>query len=187
VRGLQRTLPSDALVFIDAGNCVGWAVHYLAVTPPQEIHSCLSMGPMGFAVGAVVGAKLGAPTKTCLALVGDGAFLMHGTEVSTAARYGVGAIWVVLYDDDLHMVSQGQQHFAPAKDPGIWSELYALGSPDLTGFAKALGADAYKVDSPAELAQAMPQVLAQAALGRPQVVVAHIDRQSIPPYYNPQY
>jgi acetolactate synthase-1/2/3 large subunit len=189
VRVLQQCLPRDSMVFVDAGNCVGWAAHYFAVDPPQEIHSCLSMGPMGFAVGAVVGAKLGAPAKTCLALVGDGAFLMHGAEVSTASRYRVGAIWVVLYDDDLHMVSQGQEHFFPdARDPGIWSELYALGGPDLLKVAQGLGADAYAVHRPGELEGLMPTVLARAnSSGRPQVIVAHIDRTSCPPYYNPQY
>lgn len=189
VRVLQGALPPTSMIFIDAGNCVGWAAHYLAVDPPQEIHSCLSMGPMGFAVGAVVGAKLGAPHRTCLALVGDGAFLMHGAEVSTASRHRVGAIWVVLYDDDLHMVSQGQEHFFPDKhDPGIWSELYALGRPDIAGFARAMGADAHEVHAPAELQRVMPQVIARAdTAGHPQVVVAHIHRASSPPYYNPQY
>ena len=33
-----------------------------------------------FAVGAVVGAKMGRPDETCIALVGDGAFMMHGAE-----------------------------------------------------------------------------------------------------------
>ena len=47
-------------------------------------------------IGAVIGAKLARPEATCVALTGDGAFLMHGSEISTAKRYGVGAIWIVL-------------------------------------------------------------------------------------------
>ena len=51
-------LPVGSQVFVDSGNCVGWALHYLALDPPSAVHSALAMGPMGFAVGAVIGAKL---------------------------------------------------------------------------------------------------------------------------------
>lgn len=182
VRILQETLPRDSMIMLDAGNCVAWGIHYFVIDPPQEIHSSLAMGPMGFAVGAVVGAKVGQPYKTCVALVGDGAFMMHGAEVSTAKHYKVGAIWVVLYDDDHHMVSQGQTHyFTDENDPKVWERLYRLGKPDLLKFAEGLGADAYAVGSPAQLKQAMPLVLERAACGMPQVIVADIERSSINP------
>ena len=177
MRVLQATLPDDCLIFLDAGNCVGWGIHYFSIDPPREIHSSLAMGPMGFAVGAVIGAKIGRPDKTCLALVGDGAFMMHGAEVSTAQAYGVGAIWVVLQDNDLHMVSQGMQYVYPDPDD-VWNQLYRLGTPDLIKFAEGLGADAYAVDSPAALQAVMPTVLEKAnTQGRPQVIVAAINQQ----------
>lgn len=184
---LNDALPKGALVFLDAGNCVGWAIHYMALDPPNEIHSALDMGPMGFGVGAVIGARMAAPDRACVALVGDGAFLMHGAEVSTAARYGVGAIWVVLNDDDLAMVSQGMGKLEPVPDePAAWRHYYDLGTPDVAAFARALGADAYDVAAPAEFEAALAQALAGAAAHRPQVIVAHIDRSEIPPYYQGQ-
>lgn len=186
VRVLQSQLPADSLIFLDAGNCVGWGVHYFTVNPPQEIHSSLAMGPMGFAVGAVVGAKIGAPGRTCVALVGDGAFMMHGSEVSTAQAHAVGAIWVVLQDDDLHMVSQGMQYLYP--DPkDVWNHLYRLGKPDLVKFAEGLGADAYLVDCPTELGALLPAVLEKAdTKNRPQVIVAKINQKSLDPYFPPK-
>ena len=186
VRVLQTTLPDDCLIFLDAGNCVGWGIHYFTVDAPREIHSSLAMGPMGFAVGAVIGAKIGRPEKTCIALVGDGAFMMHGAEVSTAQAYGVGAIWVVLQDNDLHMVSQGMQYLYP--DPNdVWNDLYRLGTPDLIKFAEGLGADAYRVDSPSALEEIMPTVLDKAnTQGRPQVIVAAINQKSLDPYFPPR-
>lgn len=188
VRVLQDTLPKDALLFLDSGNCVGWGGHYFAIDPPRAIHSSLAMGPMGFAVGAVLGAKLGCPQRCCVALVGDGAFLMHGSEVSTAQAYGIGAIWVVLQDDDLHMVSQGMAvRYAKQPDPQAYNELYRLGQPDLVKVAEGLGAEAHGIDSPAQLVALMPKLLAGAAQGRPQVVVAHIARAPLPPYYTKDY
>jgi acetolactate synthase I/II/III large subunit len=185
-RVLEETLPSDSLIFLDAGNCVGWGIHYFTIDAPREIHSSLAMGPMGFAVGAVIGAKMGRPEKTCIALVGDGAFMMHGAEVSTAQAHGVGAIWVVLKDDDLHMVSQGMQYLYP--DPkDVWDGLYRLGTPDLVKVAEGLGADAYSVDCPAALQAIMPTVLDKANnQHRPQVIVATIDQKSIDPYFPPK-
>lgn len=188
VRVLQEVLPKDAIVMLDAGNCVGWGIHYLVVDPPMQCHSSLAMGPMGFGVGAVIGAKIATPDRTCIALVGDGAFMMQGAEVSTAKQYGVGAIWIVLYDNDLNMVSQGQAHFFPdSQDPNVWAELYRLGHPNLADYAKGLGADAYGIKTPEELKQTLKIAIDHAAQGKPQVIVAHIDRQSVPPYYLKDY
>ncbi len=191
MRVLQDTLPPDQVtkLFVDAGNCVGWCLHYLTVSSPWAIHSALSMGPMGFAVGAVIGAKMGMPGATCIAIVGDGAFMMHGAEVSTARQYGVGAIWIVLNDNNLNMVNQGMTFFAPdQQDPDVWQEMYELGQPDLVKFAEGLGADAYLVDNPAKLAAILPLVLEQANTAcKPQVIVAQINSRSVPPYYNPMY
>jgi len=189
VRVVQAALPRDAMVMLDAGNCVGWGLHYFVTNPPQEIHSSLAMGPMGFGVGAVIGAKLARPERACLALVGDGAFMMHGAEVSTAAHYGIGAIWIVLLDDDLRMVSQGMAHYFPDEtEPTVWDRQYRLGKPDIVKFAEGLGADAYLVENTARLEAILATVLRQAdEESRPQVVVARIAPASVPPYFNPQY
>jgi acetolactate synthase-1/2/3 large subunit len=186
VRVLQATLPEDAIIMLDCGNCVGWGIHYFVVNPPQQIHSSLAMGPMGFGVGSVIGAKMGCPEKTCIALVGDAAFMMHGAEVSTAQAHNVGAIWVVMQDDDLHMVSQGMQYLYP--DPNdVWDHLYRVGKPDIVKFAQSLGADAYGIESPAELQSLMPKVLEAAnAQNKPQVIVAKINQKSIDPYFPPK-
>jgi len=185
-RVLKATLPPESMIFLDAGNCVGWGIHYYVTNAPQEVHSSLAMGPMGFAVGAVIGAKMGRPDKTCVALVGDGAFMMHGAEVSTAQAHNVGAIWIVLDDADLHMVSQGMQYLFP--DPNdVWGTLYRLGNPDLVKFAQGLGADAYLIDSPQQLQELMPKVIDAADhQNRPQVIVAKINQSSLDPYFPPK-
>ena len=171
-------------VFIDAGNCVGWSLNNLVVDPPLQYHSALGMGPMGFGVGAVIGGKLAAPDQTCISITGDGAFLMHGAEVSTAAQYRIGAIWVVLYDNDLAMVSQGMAALFPPAPP--WVDYYALGAPDLVKFSEGLGAQAVAVtkdQGPAAFKAALQTAIRQAADNkRPQVIIAHIDTAPMPPY-----
>jgi acetolactate synthase-1/2/3 large subunit len=178
---LSEKLPPGSHVFIDAGNCVGWALHYLEINPPTQVHSALAMGPMGFGVGSVIGAKLGSPDRVCVGIVGDGAFLMHGSEVSTAAQHGVGVIWIVLFDKDLAMVSQGMEHYFPGSE---WKRYYSLGNPDLAMFAEALGATTYTIHSPKEFRRAFSQAIK--AKKKPQVIIAHPDTKEIPPYYPPR-
>jgi acetolactate synthase-1/2/3 large subunit len=187
-RVMQEELPaSDTIILLDSCNSVGWGLHYLVARPGFDTHASLDMGPMGFAIGAVIGAKLARPDATCVALTGDGAFLMHGAEISTARRYGVGAIWIVLQDDDLGMVSQGLSVVYKDVDPAVWHKMFNLGSPDLVAFATGLGADAVAIDRPDELAVALKAALAGAQAGRPQVIVAKVDRTAVPPYYTPPY
>jgi acetolactate synthase-1/2/3 large subunit len=187
VRVVNETLTSGH-VFIDAGNCVGWSLNNLVVDPPLLYHSALDMGPMGWGVCAVVGAKIAAPNDTCLAIVGDGAFMMHAAEVSTAAAQSAGAIWIVLYDNDLAMVSQGMGGlFPPASD---WTDYYALGGPDLVKVAEGFGADAVavtKTQGPAQFKQALQGAIANAdQRKKPQVIVVGIDTQPMPAYGWPQ-
>jgi acetolactate synthase-1/2/3 large subunit len=174
----------DGEVFIDAGNCVGWSLNYLVIDAPVRYQSALAMGPMGFASGAVVGGKLGNPDKPSVAIIGDGAFMMHGAEVSTAAQNRVGAVWIVLADNDLAMVSQGMDQLIPTLAP--WEKSYELGSPDLAMFARGLGADAVTIarnQGADAFRAALEKALASAAKDqKPQVIVVEIDTAPMPPY-----
>jgi acetolactate synthase-1/2/3 large subunit len=184
-RVLNEILPDDAMVFIDAGNCVGWGLHCLLIDRRQEFHSALAMGPMGFGVCGVIGARYGRPDRLAVALVGDGALMMHLGEISTAAAHRVGAIWVVLADGDLRMVSQGMDRIFKA--PGGYDADYRLGTTDLRKVAEGLGADAHDLHRPEDLRAAWPDVLRGAAAGRPQLLVAHIDTKAAPPFWIAPY
>lgn len=177
-------LVHEGEIFIDAGNCVGWSLNNLVVDPPLRYQSALAMGPMGFGVAAVVGAKMAQPDKPCVAIVGDGAFMMHGAEVSTAAQYRTGAVWVVLYDNDLAMVSQGMAQLLPPAPS--WQDYYKLGAPDLVLFSQGLGAEAVAI-TPDQGTEAFRTALVKAldsaqTSGKPQVIVVHINTQPSPPY-----
>ena len=183
MKALNEQLPKGSNIFVDSGNCVGWAMNYLTIDPPSAVHIALGMGVMGWSVGAVIGAKMARPSVPCVSLTGDGAFLMHGSELATAAAHNVGAVYVVLRDNDLGMVSQGMSFFYP-QTPGHFQNLYRLGNPDLRMYAQALGANAVDISSPAEFRTALTNALAQADLqSKPQVIVCHIDAGPLPPYY----
>lgn len=184
-RILNELLPDEAMIFCDSGNCVGWGLHYLVIREKQEWHSALAMGTMGFGVCASIGARLGNPNRLCVALVGDGAVLMHAGEISTASANGIGVIWIVLADNNLNMVAQGMSHVFPSDEN--YKETYRLGSNDLVKMAQALGADAVEISTPADLLASWQHIKAGAEAGRPQMVVARIAADAAPPYWDPPY
>ncbi|NEP58337.1 MAG: thiamine pyrophosphate-binding protein [Symploca sp. SIO2G7] len=182
---IQEMLPEGTHIFIDGGNCIGWSLHNLIIDPPSQMHNSLNLGPTGLGTAAVVGGKIGAPEKTCIAITGDGGFMMQGNEISTAAQNNVGAIWIVLQDNDLGMVSQTMMYTTGDPVPNReWKNYYQLGNPDLAKFAEGLGAEAYHINSPDEMKEKFPVALEKAEKDKkPQVIVAHINIDEVPPYY----
>jgi acetolactate synthase I/II/III large subunit len=195
MRELGALCDARTSLFIDSGNSMSWAIHHLVVDPPAELFVTTSVASMGWAVAAVVGAKLAAPDRACLCVTGDGSFLMHGAEVLTAARHHLGAVWIVLFDDVLGMVNQGEAVTEATNDAtnddtnddtndatNLDDAYYQLGDPDLVAHARSLGAEAVLVEDPAELAPALALAVRRAdEQRRPHVVVVRIDRHELPP------
>ncbi|MEU1281430.1 thiamine pyrophosphate-binding protein [Streptomyces sp. NPDC005805] len=176
----SQCMGPDTDVFVDMGNCTGWATRYLTVDPPGRIFIPTGLATMGWSCGAVIGGKAARPDRNAVALVGDGAFLMNGTEVATAARQRLGVVYVVLNDGYLGMVNHGEswESGADLDDP-----FYHLGSVDLGEFARSLGARAVRIDSPGQLLKELPLALEQAARqGVPYVLTAAVDHLEPPPY-----
>jgi acetolactate synthase-1/2/3 large subunit len=179
---LNPHLRAHTDLYVDMGNCTAWATHCLRITPPTRVFYPCGLSSMGWSLGAVIGGKLGRPENTAIALTGDGAFLMNGVEVLTAVRYRVGAVYVVLNDNYLGTVNHGEHVQARDENP-LDDPYFSLGDPDLVKFSESLGAHAYEVTKPGELARLLPQVLQRAdEERRPQVIVCHIDYREVPPY-----
>ncbi|MFL5352857.1 thiamine pyrophosphate-binding protein [Archangium sp.] len=169
-------------LYVDMGNCTGWATHCLRIAPPARVFYPCGLSSMGWSLGAVIGGKVGRPENTAIALTGDGSFLMNGTELVTAVRYRVGAVYIVLNDNYLGMVNHGE-HAQSGGEYALDDPYFSLGDPDLVKFSESLGAAAYEVTKPGQLAQLLPQVLQRAdEERRPQVIVCRIDYREVPPY-----
>ena len=182
---ISALLPPGSHVFADAGNSCGWTSHYLVIDPPTQSHAALEVGTMGYSIGAVIGAKLAAPEASCVAICGDGGFLMNGSELSTAAEQGAGAIVVVWSEDDFNMVSQGMGVYL--KEPDAYKHYYRLGNPDIEKIAQGLGAQARTVTSADQFTAAFLDAIEGGKKGRPQVVVVKEDRAAMPPFYVDQF
>jgi acetolactate synthase-1/2/3 large subunit len=109
MRMLQREVveKTDGIVMTEAGNSFALGTHHLRFDAPGRYRVSTAFGSMGHAATGVIGAALGSGRKAW-AIVGDGAMLML-SEVSTAAAYGIDAVWVVLNDARYGMIEQGMQ------------------------------------------------------------------------------
>jgi TPP-dependent 2-oxoacid decarboxylase len=91
---LQERLNNDHVVVCDVGDCLFAAIG-LHVPNEAGLIAAANYTSMGFAVPGAIGAELGCG-KRPIVLVGDGAFQMTGPDLSTAERYGLSPIVIVL-------------------------------------------------------------------------------------------
>jgi indolepyruvate decarboxylase len=92
---LDSLLNEKTVVIADVGESL-FAAADLRVRKSADFLSPAYYTSMGFSVPAALGAGFADPSLRPLVLVGDGAFQMTGTELSTCIRHGQAPIVVVL-------------------------------------------------------------------------------------------
>ena len=94
-RHLDTVLNDHTLVIADVGESL-FAAADLHVHRRFEFLSPAYYTSMGFAIPAALGASCADPALRPIVLVGDGAFQMTGTELSSCVRYGQAPIVIIL-------------------------------------------------------------------------------------------
>ncbi len=156
---LRRAMPPDGAVVVDSGAHRAFFGHYYRADAPKTYFSATNLGPMGWAIPAACGVKAAMPDAPVAAVTGDGCMLMHGMEIQTAARYGLGVLFVVINNAALGNVWLR----AHKEGPGP-AELTSIPRHDFAAMAKALGLDAAVVERPDDLG---PVFEAAIASGKP--------------------
>ena len=113
------------------------------------------LGTMGFALPAAIGAKMAAPEREVIAVIGDGGYQMTIQELGTIFQTQVPVKVVVLNNDFLGMVRQWQQLF--------FDRRYAsteLVNPDFVTIAKGYHIEAKRVTKRSELKDAIKEMIA---------------------------
>lgn len=96
---LNQALTPEMIVVADTGDCLFAAVE-LRVFERTEFLASAFYTTMGFAMPAALGAQIARPDRRALVLLGDGAFQMTGTELSTHCRQGLAPIVIVFNNAD---------------------------------------------------------------------------------------
>ncbi len=150
---LRRQLRDDAIVTVDDGNHTYLTAELFEARRPRTIICPTDFNSMGYAVPAMVGAKLVNPTRQVVSIVGDGAFLMTGMELLTANTLGLSVACFVFSDGELSQISQGQQI------PYNRKPCTVLGKFRLSGIAEATGARFVAINNNEQIASGIGDAL----------------------------
>ncbi len=142
---------TDAVILAESGNSFTWATHYLRFNTPNRYRVSTAVGAMGHAVTGVVGAALAKKAKA-ITIVGDGAMLMN-SEVNTAVKYNIPAVWIVLNDGRYNMCHQGMATL------GLKGADATFPQVNFAMLARSLGADGIQIDREVDLSMALQKAL----------------------------
>ena len=92
---IAKAAPRDAIYVTDVGWNKNGAGQQLYSYLPQTFITSGALATMGFAPAAAIGAKIGAPDRTVICLVGDGGFLSVCGALTTAVELGIPVVWVI--------------------------------------------------------------------------------------------
>jgi acetolactate synthase-1/2/3 large subunit len=137
---LRRALPRNAIVCADSGLHQQLLRRHFEVLAPRGLLFPSDYQSMGFGLPAAIGAKLAAPDRPVVAILGDGGFAMSGLELLTAVRENVPLTVIVFSDGQLSRIRL-EQLAAYGRTSSV-----ALANPDFEAFARAVGASYALVD-----------------------------------------
>ncbi len=154
IKMLSNKTKGDAIIVADVGQHQMKAARYFEYKNPHSYITSGGAGTMGFALPASMGAKVAAPRKEVIAIIGDGSFQMTIQELATIAQEGLPVKVILLNNNFLGMVRQWQEMF--------YEKRYSftnLKNPDFIAVTKGFGIKAEKVIDIKDLSAAMDRML----------------------------
>ena len=137
---INKYTKGDAVIVTDVGQHQMVACRYAEFIRSNSNVTSGGLGTMGFALPAALGAKMGAPEREVVAVIGDGGYQMTIQELGTIFQTQAAVKIVVLNNDFLGMVRQWQQLF--------FDKRYAsteMVNPDFVTIAKGYFLDAKRL------------------------------------------
>ncbi len=154
LEGINKVSKGNAVIVSDVGQHQMIACRYAKFNKTLSNVTSGGLGTMGFALPAAIGAKMGAPERDVVAIIGDGGYQMTIQELGTIFQTKVPVKIVLLNNEFLGMVRQWQQLF--------FDKRYAsteMVNPDFVAIAKGYHLEAQKVTERKDLAQAIETMM----------------------------
>tara|TARA_B100001939_G_scaffold329199_1_gene325228 strand:+ start:740 stop:2464 length:1725 start_codon:yes stop_codon:yes gene_type:complete len=111
VHCINERSDGKSVIVTDVGQHQMVACRYARFRKSKSMITSGGLGTMGFCLPAAIGAKMGAPEKQVIAIVGDGGFQMTIQELGTIFQNDVPVKIVLLNNEFLGMVRQWQELF----------------------------------------------------------------------------
>ena len=151
---INKYSKNDAIIVTDVGQHQMVACRDAKFSQTKSNVTSGGLGTMGFALPAAIGAKMGAPRREVVAVIGDGGYQMTIQELGTIFQQQIAVKIVVLNNDFLGMVRQWQQLF--------FDKRYAsteMVNPDFVTIAKGFRIKAKRVEKRDELETAISEMI----------------------------
>lgn len=152
---LSKKTSGEVIIVTDVGQHQMTTARYYQFNKTNSLVTSGGLGTMGFGLPASIGAKLGAPERQVIAILGDGGFQMTIQELGTLSQLGIPVKIILMNNEFLGMVRQWQDLF--------FEKRYAytrLINPDFIKIAEGFGIAGKKVTERSELNQALDDLLA---------------------------
>lgn len=150
---LNELTQGDAVIVTDVGQHQMVTCRYARLNKSRSNVTSGGLGTMGFALPAAIGAKLGAPDRTVIAIIGDGGFQMTLQELGTIMQCGIDIKILILNNKFLGMVRQWQQLFNDLRYSFV-----DIASPDFVALANAYQIPGRSVSERADLKGALKEM-----------------------------
>jgi len=177
LRELEKAMPEDAMVSTDIGNICQIANSYLKFNRPRSMFGAMMFGNCGYAFPTMIGCKVGAPDRTAIAYVGDGAWGMSFGEILTCVRERIPVTAVVFNNQQWGAEKKNHVDFYSNRFLGV-----NLENPSFAGIAKAMGAEGVVVDKVADVGEALRQACKQQKEGKTTIVELMCTRELGDPF-----
>lgn len=154
LRLINEQTNGDAIIVTDVGQHQMVASRYAKINKTRSFVTSGGLGTMGFGLPAAFGAKMGAPDKEVILIVGDGGMQMTIQELGTINQTQAAVKIVLMNNKYLGMVRQWQQLFFDKR----YSETYLM-NPDFIKVAEGFGIKGKKVLERPQLAEAVKEMV----------------------------
>ena len=154
IKHINEHTKGDAAIVTDVGQHQMVACRYANFRNSKSNITSGGLGTMGFALPAALGAKMAAPHREVVAVIGDGGYQMTIQELGTIFQTKAAVKIVVLNNDFLGMVRQWQQLF--------FEKRYAsteMVNPDFVKIAEGYYIKAKRVSKRDDLAPAIEEMI----------------------------
>lgn len=152
---INQQTKGDAVIVYDVGQHQMFTCRYADFSKTRSSITSGGLGTMGFALPAAIGAKLGAPERQVVAVIGDGGYQMTIQELGTILQTQPAVKIVVLNNSFLGMVRQWQELFFDRRYAST-----VMTNPDFVKIAEGYGIKAKRVDKRENLDSTIKEMLA---------------------------
>ncbi len=154
INTLNQLTKGNAIIVTDVGQHQMVACRYAKMNHTKSNITSGGLGTMGYALPAAIGAAFGDPSRTTVAIIGDGGFQMTLQELGTIMQFKPNVKILILNNQFLGMVRQWQQLFHEKRYSFV-----DITSPDFVAVAKGYYINGQRVSEREKLKTALQTML----------------------------